>query len=132
MPPSKETLATLMEADGGKYDRSACLQALLDSGGDEDLALKILRNEGGRAAHELEVLPVATTAAVVVNSGGGSDKSLAEKLQELNDAKNSGLISEKEFQVTNCLPPHHRRHCRHRRHSRHRRCRHHNIFSPES
>ena len=43
MPPSKETLATLQAADGGRYGRSACLQALLENNGDEELSLKTLR-----------------------------------------------------------------------------------------
>ena len=110
MPPSKQTLANLQAADGGRYDRSACLQALLENNGDEELALKTLRNGTSSAGGELaeavpsdgEVVPTAVTATLVEGGGGGGSgggKTLVDKLRELDDAMSSGLISEQEHQV---------------------------------
>mmetsp|Transcript_103157 Transcript_103157/g.295970 ORF Transcript_103157/g.295970 Transcript_103157/m.295970 type:complete len:129 (+) Transcript_103157:272-658(+) len=59
MPPSKATLDRLCVVDGGAYSKMEVLAALLESGGDEAGALKILRQS--KNAGEAESVPLATT-----------------------------------------------------------------------
>ena len=107
-PPTLETIERLTTADGG-YERSAALQALLDTGGDESAALAYLRStrvQGVGVEGTVESAAAVPTVEAVVatlapqHAGARAEsKTLADRLTELNEARDQKLVSEQEYQV---------------------------------
>ena len=54
-PPNREILDYLRQADGGIYELQDCLQALLNSNGDRELALEYLRQADEESVRRLGV-----------------------------------------------------------------------------
>ena len=90
-PPNAATLDRLIKEG---FERNECLSALLRSNGDEAAALQFLR------ASSTQTTFVQATVVQATVGGGGSGKSLTDQLHELDAAKNAGLISQAEYDVS--------------------------------
>jgi len=93
-PPTKELLERLEKEDGG-YDRDDCLKALLEAKGDEAEALAHLRrSRAGATGNVDETTPTSISPANVAIEVSG--KTLAQRLEELQEAADAGLMNELE------------------------------------